>query len=62
LLDDVQLQLVVIVEVLQEPLVDRVQVCDEKVVHWVHLDPSQQAERRSRLIGCVQGPSDPSWY
>ena len=31
--DGVELQLVVLVEVLQELLVDRVQVCEEEIVH-----------------------------
>ena len=70
-LDDIELHLVIIVEVLQELLVDRVQVDDEEVTHGLHHGPSRRAERyRSvpylpltpavlTIPRGVQGPNDP---
>jgi hypothetical protein len=46
-LDGVELQLVVLVEVLQEPLVDRVQIDDEKVVRCLCCPMCQQMLPRS---------------
>ena len=41
------MHLIVLVEVLQEPFVDRVQVDDEEVVHGSHHGPSLRAEKCS---------------
>jgi hypothetical protein len=49
------LHLVILVEVLQEILVDRVQVCDEEIVHGTHHGLSRHGEKYAFRTANTEG-------